>query len=260
MIDDDMRIISLPSGSNGNCVYVEAGGVRLLFDAGISGRQAQLRLAALGRNITEVDALLISHDHRDHSRSMGIFQRKFGHPLCVTEKTLAAAGASTDLGRIDDIRYFRAGETLWFGEVKVETIRTPHDGIDGVGFVVDDGRKRVGILTDLGHVFDGLAVAVRSLDAVFIESNYDPALLANGPYPEFLKRRIQGPGGHISNTEAAELLCAALDGRLSWACLAHLSEENNDPELALRTHRGILGGQFPLYVAGRYEATSVLEV
>jgi len=191
---------------------------------------------------------------------MGIFQRKFGHPIYLTKKTLAATRASCDLGRIDDIRYFNAGSTLRFGAVTVATIPTPHDGIDGVGFVVDDGRKRVGILTDLGYVFDGLAAVVRSLDAVLIESNYDPALLAGGPYPEFLKRRIRGPGGHISNMESARLLRAALDGRLSWACLAHLSEQNNDPELALRTHRRIFGKRLPLYVASRYEATEMPEV
>lgn len=255
-----MNIISLQSGSNGNCVYVEAGNVRLLFDAGISGRQAQLRLSSHGRDIAEVDGLLISHDHRDHSRSMGIFHRKFGHAVYVTEKTLAAARASCELGPIDDIRHFKAGSALRFGEVTVETIPTPHDGIDGVGFVVDDGRKRLGILTDLGHVFDRLAAAVQSLDAVLLESNYDPALLSGGPYPEFLKRRIRGPGGHISNIESARLLRAAIDGRLSWACLAHLSEQNNDPELALRTHRGILGKRLPLYVASRYEASELLEV
>ena len=112
----------------------------------------------------------------------------------------------------------------------------------------------------MGHVFDGLDAVVQSLDAVFIESNYDPELLADGPYPEFLKRRIRGGGGHLSNGESANLLATAANGRLKWACLAHLSEQNNDPELALRTHKEILGRRFPLYVASRYEASEVFEV
>jgi phosphoribosyl 1,2-cyclic phosphodiesterase len=255
-----MKIVSLQSGSSGNCIYVEAEGVRLLFDAGISGRQAQLRLAAHGRDITTIDALLISHEHRDHSRCMGVYQRKFCLPIHVTKKTLAAARSKDDLGEITDIQHYTAGSTVHFGKVSVETVPTPHDCADGVAFVVDDGQRRLGILTDLGHVFDGLEAVVSSLDAVLIESNYDPTLLADGPYPEFLKQRIRGSSGHLSNVESAELLNATSDRRLRWACLAHLSEENNSPKLALRTHREILGDRLPLFVAGRYAATNVLEV
>ena len=141
----------------------------------------------------------------------------------------------------------------------IETIPTPHDGVDGVAVVIDDGRKRLGVLTDLGHVFADLPAVLGSLDAVLLESNYDPRMLAEGDYPPFLRKRIAGPGGHLSNVEAAELL-ARVNGRLAWACLAHLSQENNRPELALRTHRKILGRPLPLYVASRHEALGVLEV
>ncbi len=120
-----MEVIALQSGSNGNCAYVEAGGRRLLFDAGISGRQAQMRLAQVGRDITDVDALLISHDHVDHSRSMGIYQRKFTLPVYVTAATFRAAGRYAP-GAMDDVRHFQAGDTLRFGAVTVETIPTPH--------------------------------------------------------------------------------------------------------------------------------------
>ena len=255
-----MKVISLQSGSNGNCIYVETSGIRLLFDAGISGQQAAQRLALHGRDIRTVAALLISHDHRDHTSCMGVLQRKFGLPICVTPKTLTVARAKTELGLLSEIQHFRSGGVLQFGGVKVETIPTPHDGADGVAFVVDDGRRRLGILTDLGHKFTELEAVVRSLDAVVIESNYDPQMLAQGSYPEVLQRRIRGPRGHLSNCDAAQLLAAANGGRLQWACLAHLSEENNRPELALRTHRAILGAQLPLHVASRHEATDVLEV
>jgi len=156
--------------------------------------------------------------------------------------------------------HFIAGETLQFGKVAVETIVTPHDGVDGVVFVVDDGKCRLGILTDLGHVFNGLEDIIGSLDAVLLESNYDPEVLLGSPYPERLKRRIEGIGGHISNFEAAELLLAAASKRMKWACLAHLSQDNNAPDLALKTHRRVLGKRLPLYVAGRYGATDVLKV
>jgi phosphoribosyl 1,2-cyclic phosphodiesterase len=141
----------------------------------------------------------------------------------------------------------------------VETIPTAHDAVDGVAFVIDDGRRRLGILTDLGHVFDGLEEVVSSLHAVILESNYDPDMLDGGAYPEFLKQRIRGPEGHISNVEAAELL-ACSGRRLQWACLAHLSEKNNQPKVARRTHRELLCNRFPIHIASRYEATDVLEV
>ena len=254
-----MKLISLQSGSNGNCVYVEANGARLLFDAGISGVQVQERLALHGRDATAVDAVLISHDHIDHSRSMGILNRKFGLPVYATAKTYGAAKRYA-VGEIEDLRHFTGGATIPFGKVAVETICTPHDAEDGVVFVIDDGKHRLGILTDLGHVFSGLGDVIASLDAVLLESNYDPDMLATGPYPEWLKERIAGPAGHISNFEAAELLLAAASKRMKWACLGHLSHDNNTPKLALATHREILGDRLPLFVATRYEVSGVMEI
>jgi phosphoribosyl 1,2-cyclic phosphodiesterase len=136
----------------------------------------------------------------------------------------------------------------------------PHDAEDGVVFVVDDGKHRLGIMTDLGHVFSGLGEVVASLDAVLLESNYDPEMLANGSYPEWLKERITGPEGHISNFEAAEVLLGSASKRMKWACLGHLSEDNNTPKLALDTHRKILGDRLPLFVASRYEVSAMMEI
>lgn len=255
-----MKIIVLQSGSNGNCIYVESPSARLLVDAGISGSQAQRRLEAYDREISNVDALLISHDHIDHTRCMGIYQRKFRLPIYATETTIATFEACHDLGKIYDLRHFAAGDSIVIGDLTVESIPTPHDAADGVAFIVDDGGRRVGILTDLGHVFDGLDQVIQSLDAVVIESNYDPEMLESGPYPEVLRQRIRGSGGHLSNVEAAQLLAAAGKQRLKWACLAHLSEQNNNPEVALRTHREICGDELPLRVASRYESTEILEV
>lgn len=255
-----MRVISIQSGSNGNCVYVESDGVRLLFDAGVSGVQAESRLARHGLDIREVNAVLISHDHSDHSSSLGVFQRKFGLPVYVTPRTLLQAGRRKALGRLHWIEHFTSGASLRFGHVTVETIPTPHDGVDGVAFVVDDGRRRLGILTDLGHIFRGLGSLVESLDALILESNYDPRMLACGGYPPHLKRRIRGPGGHLSNQEAAWLVADAASPRLRWLCLAHLSEENNTPQRAQQVHREILGDGLSLYLASRYEASPVFDV
>ncbi len=254
-----MEVIALQSGSNGNCHCIRCGDVQILVDAGISGRQAEVRMAEQGLDIRQTTALLISHDHRDHVQNMGVFNRKFGMPVYVTGRTYEAARRWCNLGRIDQIKWFLSGETLTFGDVLVHSIVTPHDGADGVAFVIEHQGSRVGILSDLGHAFTGLRDVLESLDAVVIESNYDNDMLDQGPYPEHLKRRIRGPGGHLSNHDAAELVLAGKN-RLQWACLCHLSAENNHPEVAQRVHAEFLGNDFPVHVSLRTEATPILRV
>jgi phosphoribosyl 1,2-cyclic phosphodiesterase len=249
---------SLQSGSNGNSIYVEAGGVKLLFDAGISGALAEERLSGLGRDIRDCQALLISHDHIDHAQCAGVFQRKFGLPIYITAPTHRALGKS--LGKLHDVRHFRSGERLSFGPVTVYTVPTPHDAVDGVAFVVEHERRRLGILTDLGHPFSGLERILSGLDAAYLESNYDPAMLEAGPYSPELKARIKGQGGHLSNGEAALLAKGSCRSRLSWLAMAHLSEENNHPELAVHAHRSQIGRLFPLYLAPRHGPGPLLTV
>lgn len=254
-----MQTFALQSGSAGNAFYVEADGVRLLFDAGVSGRHAKRRLMDYGRRIHEVDALIISHDHSDHVRHAGAWNRLFRMPVYCTKPTYDAV--QRQCGRIGDLRHFRAGETLCFGEgrIRVLTIPTPHDAVDGVCFVVESSAARLGIFTDLGHPFLDLHAALRNVDAAYLESNYDPQMLANGTYPAWLQDRIRGERGHLSNVEAAQLL-SGRERSLRWVVLAHLSEENNTPEVALDTHRRVLGSAYPLYVAPRHAPTSMLAV
>lgn len=256
-----MIAISLQSGSNGNSIYVETQNVKLIFDAGISGVQAERRLAAHHRNIRDVDAVFISHDHNDHIRSAGIFSRKYGLPVYASARTIRAASSKMNLGRFRELHHFQSGEAIELRDARIETISTPHDAVDGVAFVVSSGGKRLGLLTDLGHAFAGLTEVIASLNGVFIESNFDEQMLEKGPYPWPLKRRIAGPGGHLSNADAADLLKRA-GGHLDWACLAHLSEQNNTPECALQTHRRLLGnsGRTELFVASRYHVGEILEL
>ena len=255
-----MKAVSLQSGSNGNCIYVETDDVRILFDAGISGIQAEKRLAEVGRDIRDVDCVIISHDHWDHASCAGIFSRKYRLNVWMTPKTYSKVNSRSACGRFHELSYFNAGEALRFNKTVIVTIPTPHDGVDGVAFIVDDSRSKLGVLTDLGHVFDGLPELLMSLDGVFLESNYDVSMLENGPYPAFLKNRIKGKSGHISNIEAADLLSPAFRKKLKWACLAHLSEQNNNPRTALDTHRNILGIGAELSVASRYSVSTVLSL
>ncbi|MHC5110373.1 MAG: MBL fold metallo-hydrolase [Planctomycetota bacterium] len=249
---------SLQSGSNGNAIFVEANGVSLLFDAGITGVQAQRRMAAHGREIKEVDALIISHNHGDHVRYAGVYQRKFGIPIYMTRKTEDAIW--DNLGRLSDVRYFESGQTLAFPPLQVHTIPTPHDASDGVAFVIESEENRLGILTDLGHVFDGLVDILTEVDAAYLESNYDEVMLENGSYPLPLRQRIRGAGGHISNADAAALLKSCGSRKPNWVALAHLSQDNNSPDLALQTMAAAVGGDYPVYLAPRYQVSDCWHV
>ena len=253
-----MITFSLQSGSNGNSIYVEAGDIRLLFDAGISGTQASMRMAKRGREIRDCQAVIISHDHADHVRCAGIFHRKFGLPIYLTDRTYRASRGL--LGTVSDVRRFVAGESITFGDVEVQTIPTPHDGVEPVCFVVAHRGRKLGILTDLGHPFRGLDEALGEMHAAYLESNYDREMLINGSYPEELKQRIMGSHGHLSNDESAELAERHVNGRLEWLALAHLSAENNEPALALAAHRSRVGKLLPLYHASRYEVSEVFEL
>jgi phosphoribosyl 1,2-cyclic phosphodiesterase len=249
---------SLQSGSCGNAIYVEAGGKRLLFDAGITGKLARQRLAEYDRNIRDVDAVFISHDHSDHIRCAGVYQRLFGLPVYMTRDTRHAA--MCDLGKLTDVRYFASGDSLTLGKVIVHTVPTAHDAVDGVAFVVEFEGKRLGVLLDLGHPFAGLQSLLESLDAAYLESNYDPEMLETGDYPTALKARIRGKGGHLSNEESAELARACGRRRPAWIAVAHLSQENNRPELAISAQRRAVGADYPVRLAPRDAASELLTV
>ena len=254
------RAIALQSGSNGNCIYVQAGRLHLFFDAGISGIEAQRRFAMHRMTLPESGALFISHDHSDHTRCAGVFHRKFGYDLYMTHPTWHTLQRQNRLGRLRHVNFFQRGKAVPMGDVIVETIPTPHDGVDGVAFVVTYQGKRLGILTDLGHPFTGLESVVCNLDGVFLESNYDTEMLQNGPYPYPLKKRITDPHGHISNVESATLLKSAFGRRLQWAVLSHLSGENNTAEVALQTHRQIVGSDAPIFVARRNMVSDIFHL
>lgn len=232
-----MEVITLQSGSSGNCVFVRSGDTCLLFDAGISGSKADSRLADFGYDIRACDAVVLSLEHSDHICGVGVFHRSFGLPVYANLRTWNATRSKPSTGRIGSPNYFVSGKPFQIGSLRIEPLRTPHDAIEGVCFVIEDIRsgQRFGLLTDLGHVFSGLQKVICTLDAVLIESNYDNEMLRHGPYPQHLKNRIIGKGGHISNEDVASLLDMCDASRLQWVCLGHLSAHNNSPEVALAT-------------------------
>jgi len=195
-----MKISVLASGSSGNCVYIESNGCRLLIDAGISAKQVKERLGLIGRDIADVGASLITHEHSDHIRGIGVLERKHNIKPYMTEGTFINAHY---LIGSNNIEIFSPNKIAYENGIRVESFLKQHDANEPVGFIVDDGKKRLGVITDLGCYDKRVEKAMRELDAVVIEANHDKEMLAEGPYPYFLKRRIAGNGGHLSNEEAA---------------------------------------------------------
>lgn len=226
-----MRAVALASGSNGNAIYVETRDARLLFDVGVSGRMLAARGTLRDVHLDRVDAVLLSHGHHDHVCGAGVIARRFRVPVLASPGTWRRVDGK--VGRIEQRGRFAPGATVAFGETRVHTVATPHDAEGSVAFVVEAEGRRLGVLTDLGHVFDGLRDVFATLDAAFLEANYDPDLLAGGPYPLHLQERIAGPHGHLANEECLDLVRSARGPRLSTVVLSHLSGNCNTPERAL---------------------------
>lgn len=229
-----MRLAVLGSGSGGNSLIIESGGKRLLVDAGFSCRQIGQRLAGLGEDLAQVDALLLTHEHQDHCRGADVMLRRYGIPVYATQGTLDASRLSSEA--LAEARAVRSGKPFEAPEApafRVEAFGIPHDAREPVGFVIEDAVGcRVGLAADLGCRTQLAWGRLNDLDCLVIETNHDLQMLRNGPYPWHLKQRVAGRHGHLSNHEAATGVAELLCDRLSTVVLYHLSNTNNLPALA----------------------------
>ena len=227
-----LRFASLASGSKGNCLVADADGTRVLVDCGLNLRDTERRLARLGLQPADICAILVTHEHGDHAH--GVFDFAAAHDITVylTHGTMAALKAE---GRvIEGVRMVmvngRQSEAL--EGMLIFPFTVPHDAREPVQFVLSDGDRRLGVLTDIGAPTAHVARVLSGLDALVLEANYDRELLWNGAYPRWLKQRIAGPFGHLDNEDSARLLGALDCSRLKHLIGAHLSESNNRPDLA----------------------------
>ena len=246
-----MKICLLASGSGGNSICVQNGSSSVLIDAGLTGKRIEERLQGVGINPAGLQAILVSHEHSDHIKGVGVLARRYGLPVWMTEGTL---NASKKIFRgTEKIRIFENDEKFSIGDLSFQAFQLPHDAADPVNFSVTDGHSNVTVATDMGTVTQLVYQYMRRADLVIIETNYDYQLLMDGPYPWVLKQRISSTHGHLSNDGAAEALCNLAKEGLQQAVLAHLSEKNNRPDLARETCADMLQGQgvrsFPLSVA-----------
>ncbi|MEO1366168.1 MAG: MBL fold metallo-hydrolase [Acidobacteriota bacterium] len=221
----------LGSGSKGNSILIESAGRRLLVDAGFACRQIEQRLETLGESAGDLDAMILTHEHRDHTRGVDVLSRRHDVPFYATEGTLEGMNLTEKTAiRAHRIASGRPFEVAGFA---VEPFSIPHDAREPVGFVVEDAAgNRIGVVADLGTRSQLAWGRLRDLDALIIETNHDLQMLRDGPYPWVLKQRVAGRHGHLSNKEAAEGLPELVSDRLEVVILYHLSRTNNEASIA----------------------------
>ncbi len=247
---------ALNSGSNANCYYVGNDEQAVLIDAGLSCSQTELRMQRLGLDPRRVQAIFVSHEHTDHIRGVPRLAKKYGWPVYVTPKT------SRQLSGLDQklaVQSLADDALIQVGDLQVRAFAKYHDAVDPLSFVVSQGRVNVGVFTDIGTPCERLIHHFSQCQAAFLEANYDEQMLEYGSYPHYLKQRIRGGHGHLSNQQALDLFLTHRSRDLTHLVLAHLSAQNNSPQVAHDLFRPHMGST-RLTVASRLSETPLFSV
>ncbi len=265
-----MRLCSIASGSSGNCIYVGSETTHLLIDVGISGKRTECGLNSLGISGRELDGILVTHEHADHISGLGVLARKYGIPIYATAGTIRAICDCRSVGEIDRELFCEVepDKKLFIKDLTVNPMAISHDAASPVAYRIGYGNQKIGVCTDLGVYNDYTVECLKGLDAVLLEANHDVNMLQVGPYPYYLKQRILGDRGHLSNENSGRLLSRILHDKLQTIILGHLSKENNLPELAYEAVRMEItmgdnpynANDFQIQVASRSRVSPVIFV
>ncbi len=254
-----MNLGVLSSGSSGNALLVEHDGWCIFFDAGLSGCEHLKRMRQAGFDRITPLGLFLSHEHSDHSRGAGVLARKWALPLFSTRGTFFGAGLNRQKLPAGAER-FQNGDTVSLGPFQVTAFSISHDAADPAGFVVEAGGSRLGIATDMGEAGPLVLQMLSGCNGLVLEFNHDLEMLWDGPYPWPLKQRISSGLGHLSNEDASALLGRLANPGLAVCVLAHLSQENNTPELALKSAKQVTEERFALVAGSRHHALPMIQV
>ena len=249
-------ITSLNSGSNGNCYYVGNETEAILVDAGISCREIEKRMNRLNLKIEKVKAVFVSHEHSDHIKGLPVLIKKYQLPVYITSATMLGGGLHFDAHLV---KSFIAHEPVSIGELSITAFPKFHDASDPYSFVVSCNKICVGVFTDIGRPCKHLITYFKQCHAAFLETNYDEEMLDKGNYPIYLKNRIRGGNGHLSNQQALELFLSNRPAFLTHLLLAHLSKNNNNPELVYNLFNAH-AKKVNVIIASRYQETQVFHI
>lgn len=265
-----MDFFSVASGSSGNCICLGSDQCHVMIDAGISGKRIEEGMNTYDYTTSDMDGVLITHEHSDHIQGLGVVARKYGLPIYATKGTADAILQSSSVGKIDPSLFhvIEAGKTFFIGNLEIYPMSISHDAADPVAYLVSDGRHRVGVVTDLGYYDADIVSHMEGLDALLLEANHDIHMLQVGAYPYPLKQRILGERGHLSNETSGQLLGQILHDGMQHILLGHLSKENNYDELAYETVRLEISlgdnpyrvNDFPIEVAKRDRPSSLIRL
>ena len=265
-----MDFFSVASGSSGNCICLGSDQCHVMIDAGISGKRIEEGMNTYDYTTSDMDGVLITHEHSDHIQGLGVVARKYGLPIYATKGTADAILQSSSVGKIDPSLFhvIEAGKTFFIGNLEIYPMSISHDAANPVAYLVSDGRHRVGVVTDLGYYDADIVSHMEGLDALLLEANHDIHMLQVGAYPYPLKQRILGERGHLSNETSGQLLGQILHDGMQHILLGHLSKENNYDELAYETVRLEIslgdnpyrGNDFPIEVAKRDRPSSLIRL
>ncbi|MDD5934533.1 MAG: MBL fold metallo-hydrolase [Clostridiales bacterium] len=234
-----MRLCSIASGSSGNCIYVGSNNTHILIDVGVSAKRIEASLDEIKVDPSTIAGILITHEHSDHIQGIGVMARRYNIPIYGTVETINAIIKQKSVGRIDEnlFHYVKPDEVFLLGDVTVEPYSISHDASNPVCYTfIHDGVK-IGMATDLGTYNEYTVSKLKDSKILYMEANHDVNMLMVGGYPYYLKQRILGDHGHLSNERSASLICELLNDRLEHIILGHLSKENNYAELAYETVR-----------------------
>lgn len=234
-----MEIASISSGSHGNCILVMSEKAHILVDIGISKKKVLEGLEILGVNPNDIDAILVTHEHTDHIKGVGVFARCYNTPIYSTHDTIECIKDSSTVGDVNDEQFNEITPFTSFEieDIEILPISTSHDAVDSVCYRFDSDDKSCAIVTDLGMYTEEIVDNLQGLNALFVESNHDLRMLETGPYPYHLKTRVWGKRGHLSNEDCGKLISEVAHDDLEHIVLCHLSKENNIPELAYESVR-----------------------
>ena len=257
-----MKFSVLASGSGGNAYYIEAEETKILIDAGLSAREIIRRLQMVGARPETLNALVITHEHTDHIRGAGPLARRLDIPVYINAQTWRKAARV--LGNISQVISFHPGQSISINDLIIETFTKSHDAVDPIGLIISLNGLRLGLITDLGRSTRLVEDRLRYCQGLIIEFNHDKDMLDQGPYPLQLKQRIKGPEGHLSNQEAGQLLGILAHEDLRCVVLAHLSQENNSPDLAYDEAQSVLNEcgvkQTRIYVSNQDRPISMIDL
>lgn len=232
-----MKMMTIASGSSGNCTFVGTDNTSILVDAGVSKKKIEDGLKHIDLTLKDMDGILITHEHIDHVKAVGVISRKYGIPLYATYETCCEIASMPTLGDFDRglLNPINVDELFGIGDIRVEAHSIWHDAVDPVCYCLYGDGKKVSIATDLGDYDDYIIDALKDSDGLLVEANHDVRMLECGSYPYHLKQRILGKRGHLSNEAGGRLLNSLLNDHVKVSFLGHLSKENNYPDLAYET-------------------------